>query len=73
MKKYNYHDLIISPRSVSVYNSKCLTMINDLLFDVNIIKGDIKLLQSLQKEGYKILSTGLKGAKMLDEINSINK
>lgn len=73
MKRYGYTDLIISSKSVSVYNAKCLAVIKDLIFDINIIHADEGLLKSLKNKGYCILSTGLKSSTLLGQVKTPNK
>lgn len=59
MKQYNYKDLILSKNSVSIYNDKCLEIVNDLIYDINISYGDINSLMNLKEKGYQLLGTGL--------------
>lgn len=72
MKKYGYHDLMLSPNSVSIYNEKCVMVAKDNIFDINVSYGGLNELKKLKKQGYKILSTGLKSSTLLNKVKTPN-
>lgn len=59
MHKYGYKDLMLSPKCVSIYNEKCLEVCKDLIFDINVVNGDINKVKELKNQ-YQILVTALK-------------
>lgn len=67
MKECGYFDLVLSPHSVSIYNEKCLAVAKDIIFDINVCYGDIKLLRELKKD-HQIIATGLKGATLFNKL-----
>jgi len=73
MHQYNYKELILSNNSVSLYNQKCLEIIKDKLFDINVSYGDILTLKDFKNNGYQILSTGLKSSTLLNEVKHKDK
>lgn len=71
---FSISTIIVSPDTVSIYNSKVLRSTQGLLFDVNIIVRDISgVIDELKQNGYKIYGTKVDNGKNLKDIDSTNK
>lgn len=71
---FSISTIIVSPDTVSIYNSKVLRSTQGLLFDVNIIVRDIRgAIDDLKQNGYKIYGTKVDNGKNLKDIDSTNK
>ncbi len=71
---FSISTIIVSPDTVSIYNSKVLRSTQGLLFDVNIIVRDISsAIDDLKQKGYKIYGTKVDNGKNLKDIDSTNK
>ena len=71
---FSISTIIVSPDTVSIYNSKVLRSTQGLLFDVNIIVRDISgAIDDLKQNGYKIYGTKVDNGKNLKDIDSTNK
>ena len=71
---FSISTIIVSPDTVSSYNSKALRSTQGLLFDVNIIVRDISgAIDDLKQNGYKIYGTKVDNGKNLKDIDSTNK
>lgn len=72
MVNEGFNDLILSPKCVSLYNEKCLDIVKENIFNINVTYGDINTLRML-KENYQIIATGLQSACYLDEVKLNNR
>ena len=71
---FSISTIIVSPDTVSIYNSKVLRSTQGLLFDVNIIVRDISsAIDDLKQNVYKIYGTKVDNGKNLKDIDSTNK
>lgn len=71
---FSISTIIVSPDTVSIYNSKVLRSTQGLLFDVNIVVRDISsAIDDLKQNGYKIYGTKVDNGKNLKDIDSTNK
>ena len=71
---FSISTIIVSPDTVSIYNSKVLRSTQGLLFDVNIIVRDISsAIDDLKQNGYKIYGTKVDNGKNLKDMDSTNK
>lgn len=71
---FSISTIIVSPDTVSIYNSKVLRSTQGLLFDVNIIVRDISsAIDDLKQKDYKIYGTKVDNGKNLKDIDSTNK
>ena len=70
---FNYKDIVISSDSVSLYNEKVLSATQGAIFDLNVIKGDIKNLIKLKNNGYKLVGTSLKDSIDLETLPKLEK
>lgn len=71
---FGYHDLILSNKSVDLYNDKVIRSTQGALFQMNIIKADlVQEIKKRQQEGYFVYGTALKNAKGLKQIQKQEK
>ena len=65
---FGYHDLILSNKSVDLYNDKVIRSTQGALFQMNIIKANlVQEIQKRQQEGYFVYGTALKNANGLKQ------
>ena len=58
---FNFDSVVLSKNAADIYNQKCLEAAKSSIYNVNIIRGDIKEeIYKLKELGFKIYSTGLK-------------
>ncbi len=58
---FNVSDIVLSNNTVDLYNDKVIRSTQGMLFEVNIIRGDLKdVIKSLKKADYLILGTSVK-------------
>lgn len=71
---FNIDTIVISNNTVDLYNSKVVRASQGMLFNINIIRKDIKeIILNLKKENYKILATRVTSGKSLKSIVKTNK
>ena len=71
---FNIDTIILSNNTVDLYNSKVVRASQGMLFNINIIRKDIKeIILNLKKENYKILATRVTSGKSLKSIVKTNK
>lgn len=59
-KAFNIDTIILSTNSVDIYNDKVLRSTQGMIFDMNIISGDLlEIIPSLRDNGYMILGTNV--------------
>ncbi len=72
MNKYKIKDLMLSPNTVSIYNSKCLDVTKNNIFNINVTYADTSTLKKLKKD-YQIIATGLKSTNYLNKLKLKDK
>ena len=72
---FGYDSIIISDKSADIYNEKCLEYCKGGIYSLNICHGDlVKEISELQKNGFKVYATGLRGeTKELHELEETEK
>jgi len=66
---FNFDTIILSSNCVDIYNSKVIRASQGLLFNVNIIVGDLeKVIPLLKEEGYQIYGTKVTNGKNVKSI-----
>lgn len=66
---FNFDTVILSSNSVDVYNSKVIRASQGLLFNINIIVGNLEeLIPSLKSDGYQIYGTKVTNGKSVKSI-----
>lgn len=71
---FGYRDIILSNASVDIYNDKVIRSTQGALFQMNVVRGNIKdILLSKQEEGYHVYGTALKNAKSLQQVTKQDK
>lgn len=71
---FNIDTIIMSPKTVDLYNSKVIRGSQGLLFHINIISRDLlEILPILKNKGYPILGTRVNGGKSLKKVEKSNK
>lgn len=66
---FNFDTVIISSDSVDVYNSKVIRASQGLLFNINIIVGNLDIIiPNLKQKGYQIYGTKVTGGKSVKSI-----
>lgn len=71
---FNIDTIILSKRTVDLYNSKVIRATQGMLFNINIIIRNIdEFVPNLKDNGYKILSTKVTGGKSIKNIELDDK
>lgn len=66
---FNVDTIVVSDKTVDVYNDKVLRSSEGMLFHINIVKRDIDtFIDELHKNGYKVLGTKVDGGKTLKDV-----
>ena len=66
---FNFDTIVLSNNSVDVYNSKVIRASQGLLFNINIVIGDLSIIiPKLKSEGYKIYGTKVTDGKSVKSI-----
>ncbi len=66
---FNVDTIVVSDKTVDVYNDKVLRSSEGMLFHINIVKRDINsFIDELHKNGYKVLGTKVDGGKTLKDV-----
>lgn len=66
---FNVDTIVVSDKTVDVYNDKVLRSSEGMLFHINIVKRDIDtFINELHKNGYKVLGTKVDGGKNLKDV-----
>lgn len=66
---FNVDTIVVSPNTVDLYNDKVIRSSEGMLFQVNIIKKEIKpLINELHSKGYKVYGTKVDGGNNLKEV-----
>ncbi len=71
---FNIDTILISENTVDIYNSKVLRATQGMIFNINIVRKNLKneLLQ-LKNNGYQILSTKVNGGKSIKDVEISEK
>lgn len=71
---FNIDTLILSPKSVDLYNSKVIRSTEGMIFHLNIIVRDLEsIIKDLKKDNYLILGTNVNNGINIKDINIPNK
>lgn len=71
---FNIDTVVLGENAVDLYNSKVVRASEGMLFNINIVKRDIKtLIEELKNKDYKILGTKVNGGKSLKSIEKSEK
>lgn len=71
---FNIDTIILSPRTVDMYNSKVIRSTQGMLFHINIIVKDLEeIINKLKDDNYKIYGTKVDNGKDVRKINNIGK
>ncbi len=71
---FNINTIIMSPKTVDLYNSKVIRGSQGLLFHINIIVKDLSvIIPILKNNGYLTLGTRVNGGKSLKRVEKENK
>lgn len=71
---FNISDIIVSPDTTDVYSPKVLRATQGMIFNVNIIKRDLrKTICSLKNNGYTVYGTKVNGGKSVKNIEKKEK
>lgn len=71
---FNIDTIILSPRTVDLYNSKVIRSTQGMLFHINVIVRDLeKTIKELKKDNYKIYGTKVDNGKNIKEIKKHDK
>lgn len=63
---FGFETIIISNDTVDMYNDKVIRSSEGMIFNINIIKGDIpEMIELLKKKGYMIIGTDVKRGKSI--------
>ena len=66
---FNVDTIVVSDKTVDIYNDKVLRSSEGMLFHINIVKRDIDtFIDELHKNGYKVLGTKVDGGKNLKDV-----
>ena len=69
-KAFNVDTIILSNNSCDIYNDKVLRSTQGMIFDMNIIYGDlVKIISRLRDNGYTILGTNVNNGEDVRNIN----
>ncbi len=71
---FGYHDIILSNKSVDLYNDKVIRSTQGALFQMNVIKTNLhEEIIKRQQEGYYVYGTALKNANGLKDTKKMKK
>jgi len=71
---FNVDTIILSPKTVDLYNPKVIRSTQGMLFNINIVVEEPQvIIQELKEENYKILGTKVDGGKNIKDIEKIEK
>ena len=71
---FNIDTIILSPKTVDMYNSKVIRSTQGMLFHINIIVKDLEMaINKLKEDNYIIYGTKVDNGKDVREINNISK
>lgn len=71
---FNIDTLILSPKTVDLYNSKVIRSTEGMIFHLNIIVRDLEsIIKDLKKDNYLILGTNVNNGINIKDINIPNK
>ena len=67
---FHIDTIVLSPKTVDLYNDKVLRSSEGMIFNINIIKRDLpSFTEELKKKNYKIYGTNVNGGKVVSNIN----
>lgn len=67
---FNIRTIVLSNASVDVYNPKVVRATEGMIFNINVLRRDLKeFIPSLKTDGYKIIGTDVKSGKNIKDIN----
>lgn len=73
-RAFNIDTIILSPRTVDLYNSKVIRATQGMIFTSNIlIKEPLEIIEKLKEENYKILGTKVDGGINIKDIEKPEK
>ena len=71
---FNIDTIILSPKTVDLYNSKVIRSTQGMIFHINIIVKDLEeIINKLQEDNYKIYGTKVDNGNDVRNINNIDK
>lgn len=71
---FNIDTIVLSPKTVDLYNSKVIRSTQGMLFYVNIIVKDLEeIINKLKEDNYKIFGTKVDGGNDVREVTNIDK
>ena len=71
---FNIDTLILSPKTVDLYNSKVIRATQGMIFNLNIVTRDLNsTIKSLKNDNYLILGTDVNNGTDIGSINNLNK
>lgn len=71
---FNFDTIILNNESVDLYNDKVIRACEGMIFNINIIRCNLKeKLDQLKKDNYKIIGTSVKNNNLLKNIETGNK
>ena len=71
---FNIDTLILSPKTVDLYNSKVIRATQGMIFNLNIVTRDLNsTIKSLKNDNYLILGTDVNNGTDIRSINNLNK
>lgn len=71
---FNIDTIVLSPRTVDLYNPKVIRSTQGMLFHINIIVKDLEeIIKELKQNNYKIYGTKVDNGKNVKEINTKDK
>ncbi len=66
---FHIDTIVLSNKTVDLYNDKVLRSSEGMIFNINIIKRELKpYIEELKKEGYKIYGTNVNGGKVVKDL-----
>lgn len=71
---FSVDTIVLSPKTVDLYNSKVIRSTQGMLFHINIIVMDLKkVISELKEKDYMIYGTKVDGGRCAREINNVSK
>lgn len=71
---FNIDTIVLSPRTVDLYNSKVIRSTQGMLFHINVIVSDLEdIIIKLKDDNYKVYGTRVDGGRDVRDINNIDK
>ncbi len=71
---FNVDTIVLSNKSVDMYNDKVIRSSEGMIFHINIIRRDIEsLINELHESDYKVYGTKVDGGTSVDKVNLANK